>query len=250
MKKIIYKLIQKSTLLFFKKPSIYLPKDYDENTPSIFMCDHSQNYGPVMFAAHFPYKARPWAHSEVVNYDESFEYVRETFCIGRLKLKNNIIADIVARLIARPLVMLVNMNNPIAIYHDGVRDIRTFRESINSLVNNESQVIFAAGKEPLAVDGIVNPKFDFMRGYLLIVKQAMQRGVTPKVYPVSINKKDSVISIGEPIVPNKNSKWKDEEKRIHDYIVSEVKYRYNAPDRENNSRENEILLLHSKSIAD
>jgi len=231
MKRKAYEMVKNISQLIYKKPKIYLPDNYDESIPSIFMCNHSKNYGPVMVAAHFPYKLRPWSHSEVVHYDESFEYIRDTFCIDRLKL-NKKMGEILAKLIAKPVVALVNMNNPIAIYHDGVRDIGTIRESIDSLAKNENQLIFATNDEPLAIKGAINPKFDFLQGYLLVVGQLLHKGITPRIYPVSINKEEATISIGEPIIPDRHNGWKSERNRIHTYIVNEVKNGYSNPCRD------------------
>lgn len=232
MNKKIYEIIKRISYIIYKKPTIYLPKEYDENTPSIFLSNHAKNYGPIMITTHFPYKIRPWSHSEVVHYDESYEYIRDTFCIERLKM-NNKTGAFLAKLIAKPVVGVVNMNNPIPIYHDGIRDIRTIRASMNALINNENQLIFATNNEPIALGNEVNPKFDFLQGYLLVVKQLMSKGIYPKIYPVSVNKNKSTISIGEPIIPRINSSWKREKARIHNYIVDEVKNGYTNPDRRN-----------------
>ncbi len=231
MNKKAYEVVRGIANMIYKKPKVYLPQEYDENIPSIFMCNHSKNHGPIMITAHFPYKIRPWAHSEVVHYNESYEYIRDSFCVDRLKLKGKA-GEILAKAIAKPVVALVNMNNPIPIYHDGVRDIRTVRYSVDLLMKNQNQLVFATNQEPLAINDEINPKFDFLKGYLLITKQLMNKGIAPRIYPVSINKTKSTISIGEYIVPNRHKSWKNERNRIHDYIVSEVKKGYANPCRE------------------
>lgn len=233
MNKRMYKTIKNISNLIYKKPTIHLPEDYDKNIPSIFLCNHEKNYGPIMFATSFPYKVRPWSHSEVVHYDESFTYIRDSFCIERLKLGNKL-GSILAKLIAKPVVGVVNQNNPIAIYHDGVRDIRTIRNSLFAFVNKENQLIFATNDKPIAIDGKINEKFDIYKGYQLIVKQLMRKGMTPRIYPVSINKEKSAISIGNYISPYGDCSWKEEKERIHDYIVSEIKHGYVNPGTKSN----------------
>lgn len=99
MKKKTYEFYKKLGRTYFKKPAIYLPKDFDKNTPSIFLSNHAQNYGPVITVTRFPVEFRPWCHSGVVHFDESFEYIRIGFFMERLKLGKSV-AGFFARMIA------------------------------------------------------------------------------------------------------------------------------------------------------
>lgn len=230
----IYNIIKKISKLIYNEPTIYLPSDYNENIPSLFLSNHEKNYGPIMLATNFPYEVRPWAHSEVVHYEESFAYIRDTFCIERLKLKKGT-ANAVAKLIAKPVVGVVNMNNPIPIYHDGARDIRTIRNSLEAFSNYENQLIFASNAEPISINGELNSNFDIYKGYQLIVKQLMRKNIETRIYPVSINKQKSTISIGDYISPNISASWKEQIECIHKYIVEEVKRGYVNPGKRNKS---------------
>lgn len=243
----IYNLIKKVAMIIYKKPKVYLPKDFDKNTPSIFMCNHEKNYGPIMFALYFPYDARPWAHSEVVNYDESLEYICKRFFIDRLKL-NVKLARLLSKIVLKPLNYVVNMNNPITIYHDGIRGRNTIVQSVNSIMKKENQVIFGTNLNPVMINGKINPKFDFHKGYLLVAKQAIELGVVPKIYPVSFNKRKATISIGEPITINLENHWAKEKKRINYYLTNEVKYGYLNPSRIYKSKVNSITKVQQKFV--
>ena len=65
MKQKTYERILRIGRLCFKKPAIYLPVDFDTSTPSIFLCNHARNYGPIMAVTRFPAPFRPWCHSGV-----------------------------------------------------------------------------------------------------------------------------------------------------------------------------------------
>lgn len=228
MKKTTYEFIIKIGRLCVKKPTIYLPEDFDPGTPSIFLCNHAKNYGPVIAVTRFPAAFRPWCHSGVVHYDESFEYIRNGFFMERLKL-NEKIAGFFARLINKPLLALVHMNRPITAYHDISKCLKTINMGTQSLLSGENQLIFS--NVPIRKGGRLNPDFDFMKGYQLVIKKAMKNGMIPKVYPVSINKDKATVSIGSPISPDPHAEWEMEKRRINDYIVRKVKLGYLYPQR-------------------
>ena len=223
-----YEWILKIARLCFKKPAIYLPEDFDRSVPSIFLCNHAKNYGPIITVTRFPAAFRPWCHSGVVHPEESFEYIRNGFFMERLKLGERI-AGFFAGLIQKPLLALVHMNRPITAYHDISKSLRTIHMGTQSLLNGENQLIFS--NQPICKGGRLNPDFDFMKGYLLVVKNAMKKGVIPKIYPVSINKDKAAVSIGKPISPDIDTDWDMEKKRINDYIVRKVKLGYLYPQR-------------------
>lgn len=228
MKQKTYERIIRIARLCFKKPAIYLPEDFDTSVPSIFLCNHAKNYGPIMAVTRFPAPFRPWCHSGVVHTEESVAYIRNGFFMERLKL-NTVIAEFFARLIARPLLALVHMNRPITAYHDISKCLKTIHMGTESLLNKENQLIFS--NVPVRTEEGLNLSFDFMKGYLLVIKNAMKKGVVPKVYPVSINKDKAAISIGEPITPRAHADWEMEKKRINEYIIRKVKLGYLYPER-------------------
>lgn len=228
MKQKTYECILKAARLCFKNPAIYLPEDFDMSVPCIFLCNHARNYGPIITVTRFPVSFRPWCHSGVVHPEESIAYIRNGFFMERLRL-NRMIAEFFARLIARPLLALVHMSRPITAYHEISKCLRTIHMSTDSVLSGENQLIFS--NVPVCREGRLNPDFDFMKGYLLVIKNAMKNGVIPKIYPVSINKDKAAISIGEPISPDIYADWDMEKKRINDYIVRKVKLGYLYPRR-------------------
>lgn len=229
MKQKTYSIIIKFGRLILGKAKFYLPSDFDDGSPAIFMCNHEGFYGPGIVATRFPVKVRPWCHSGVVFHEESHDYITGSFP-EKLPNVNPKVARIIAKIIARPFVSLVNMNNPIPAYHDYKRSIKSIRIGIESLKNSENQLIFS--NIPIKKDNEYNQDFNFMPGYLLMVKKAMKQGVIPNIYPVSINRKKSTISIGSPVSPNPNADWLLEKKRINNYLIREVLYGHANPARE------------------
>lgn len=121
------------------------------------------------------------------------------------------------------------MNNPIPAYHDISKCLKSINMGVEAITDGENQLMFA--NVSLVVDGEINPNFDFMKGYLIVVKKAIRLGVVPKIYPVSLNKQKATISIGEPVTPNIRSDWNVEKIRIHNYLVREVIAGYDSPER-------------------
>ncbi len=229
MKVKTYENIKKIGRLLYKNPKVYLPHDFDDKAPAIFMANHEGFYGPAIVTTRFPIKFRPWSHSGVVFHEESHDYIMGSFP-NKFPNVNPKVAQFIGRIIAKPIVNLIQMSNPIPAYHDAKRSIQSVRLGIESLANNENQLIFS--NTPVQKNGEYNQNFNFMKGYLLVVNKAMKQGVIPKIYPVSINRKRTSISIGSPVSPNPNADWLTEKQRIHDYLVSEVLYGHENPSRE------------------
>lgn len=221
--------IKKIGRLGFKNPKVYLPHDFDNEAPAIFMANHEGFYGPAIVTLRFPVKFRPWSHSGVVFHEESHDYIMGSFP-QKLPNVNPKVSRFIAKIIAKPLVNAIRMTNPIPAYHDSKRSIQSVRLGIESLKNNEKQLIFSA--TPIKKDDGYNMDFNFMPGYLLVARRAMKQGVVPKIYPVSINRKKTAISIGSPVSPNPNADWLSEKKRINEYLVREVLYGHENPARE------------------
>ena len=229
MKQKTYEKILEVGKILIRNPKVYLPDDFDDNSPAIFMCNHEGFYGPAIVATRFPVKFRPWCHSGVVHHEESHAYIQGSFP-NKLPNVNPKVARFIARIIARPFVILVNMNNPIPAYHDYKRSIQSIRLGIESLKHNEKQLIFS--NIPVQKNGRYNQDFNFMQGYLLVVRKAMKQGIMPKIYPVSINSKKKTISIGSPVLPNPNADWLSEKQRINKYLIRDVLYGHENPARE------------------
>jgi hypothetical protein len=225
-----YENLKRIGRLVLRNPKVYLPYDFDNESPAIFMANHEGFYGPAIVALRFPVEIRPWSHSGVVFHEESHEYIMGSFP-GKLPNVNPRIARLIARIISKPVVNTIRMANPIPAYHDFKRSIQSVRLGIKSLGNSENQLIFS--NTPVQhKGGRYNPDFNFMQGYLLVVRKAMKQGIIPKIYPVSINRKKASISIGNPVFPNPNADWLYEKQRIHDYLIKEVLYGHQYPARE------------------
>ncbi len=236
MKQTTFENMKKVGRVILRKPTVYLPEDFDDSVPAIFMSNHEGFYGPAIITTRFPAKFRPWCHSGVVYHEESHDYIMGTFP-NKLPNVDPKVARFIANIIKRPLVNLIQMTNPIPSYHDYQRSIQSIRLGIESLGNNENQLIFS--NTPMQINGEYNQDFNFMKGYLLVIRKAMKQGIIPKIYPVSINRKKATISIGSSILPNPNVNWLIEKNRIHNYLVKEVRYGHENPAREYD----EILTL-------
>ena len=75
-----------------------------------------------------------------------------------------------------------------------------------------------------------NGKLTFLPGYLFISKVAAKKhNVVPKIYPVSINKENSTMSIGKPTSLDITLDYEKEHIRIDKYLDDRIMTGYEEP---------------------
>jgi len=137
-----------STLITLAYPWIHLRIKGRENIPSadsqrpvVYVCNHGFISGPVMAAVNLPDTFRPWVDSRMLDRDECYRNLYDTF--GRsLHLSSRLRHHLIGRL--RDIVIAVLRDyNPIPVIKDGSRQIMdTLKVSADTLASGCNLLIF------------------------------------------------------------------------------------------------------------
>lgn len=209
----------------YKKPVIYGAKNYDSSVPAIFMCNHEKFYGPIIVTTRFPISKRTWANSMTVEKEAARKYVTESLFMGELG-KGEKISRFYGYLLGTLVSAVISGSNPIIAYWDNQRSRKSIRSGVEVIVKGENQLMFARRRE------FNEDKIVFMPGYLFICKVAAKKhGIVPKIYPVSVNKENSTISIGKPTSLDSDLDYDKESDRINKYLSELVMEGYENPSK-------------------
>ena len=95
---------------------------------------------------------------------------------------------------------------------------------MQAIVDGENQLMFGRRRE------FTDDEFTFMPGYLLINRIAIRKhGITPKIYPVALNKMNATMSIGKPVQLDIEKDFNEESERINSYLTNCVGIGYEDP---------------------
>lgn len=222
-KSVVYNVVKGFVRLCLKKPEVFGEENYQDTKPAIFMCNHENLFGPLVTATRFPIIARQWANSMVTEIDVCKKYIAETFFMDTLGLREGI-SRALGNAVGGIVSWAVRNTNPIISYWDAGRAPKSIQNGLNTIEKGENQIIFAK------TCNVFDKEFEFMQGYLLLSKLAIQKlNICPNIYPVSINKVESTIAIAPPTSINIENKWTDEKDRINSYVVNRVRQTYSSP---------------------
>lgn len=225
MASLAYKLIRFIFKISNKKPMVYGESNYDPSTPAIFMCNHEKFYGPIIITTRFPIPSRTWANSMTTETEECKKYIAESLFMDELGKKEKF-SRFMGNLLGGFGSWTVRSSNPIVAYLDNKRTRTSIRDGLDVIKRGENQLIFARRRE------FQNNELKFMQGYLFICKLSAKKfGITPKIYPVALNKGKASISIGKPTTFNIEMDYEKEEKRINQYLTHSISIGYNNPMR-------------------
>ncbi len=192
------------------------------------MASHARFYGPISVSCFFTPVDKIWANSMVIDTRESMEYTTRTLfkeALGWRDFPAKLAGGIVGWLMAG----LMQNENLITVYWDAARARQTIVAGASAVKAGESQLMFARNVPD--ADGYLPNDFDFDKGYQLVIQQAYKKfGMTPKIYPVAINKKKRTLSVGPPTALDPNASGLSEKKRIHEYLLRAVRLGYHAPE--------------------
>ncbi len=219
----IYYLFYYYFKLKYKKPTVYGVENYDSSVPAVFMSNHEKFYGPIIATTRFPIPKRIWANSMTVEKKACRKYVSESLFMGE-QGKPEKISRFYGYLLGTLVSHVISNANPIVAYWDNNRSRKSIKSGVEAIKNGENQLMFGRRRE--FMDG----KFTFMPGYLLINRIAIRRyGITPKIYPVAINKENLTISIGKPVQLDVEKDFEIESERINTYLTKCVGIGYENP---------------------
>lgn len=213
---IYYIFIRGIARVVFLPPAKTVYEEAPGEEPAVFVCNHSAIRGPVMMTLDFKPKHRSWTISCALDSKEAVNYAyHDVFFADSRKCKW--FWRFMSRIVAKGLPPLLHYSNTIPVYHDK-RILQTFKQSIRALSDGEQLVIFA--ESPKRFSEFINelqPGFvDIARLYYRKTKKAL------KFFPVYLEKKNAVISVGKPITFDPAQSLDEQRERIIHYLRDNI----------------------------
>lgn len=206
-----------------KKPTIHGIENYDPKIPAIFMSNHEKFYGPIIVTTRFPLPVRTWANSMTTETKACKKYVAESLFMGE-KGKSENVARFLGSILGVIASWAIRNSNPIVAYWDNGKSRKSIRDGLEVVIRGDNQLMFARRRE------FCNNQILFLPGYLFLCKLAsIKHGITPKIYPVAINKANSTIAIGKPTFLNTDLNYEEESRRINNYLNEKISIGYDSP---------------------
>lgn len=209
-----YNMLRAAVGLFFPKNEVVWETERpDENEPVIYVCNHGKIYPAVFFLLQKK-KVRPWANHFFIYYNECRTHMREKVCYGKRKILRPL------AFILTPLIVNVfRAIDPIPVYKKSVRVQETFKESVQALIDNQSQVIF-----PERTENRVNKYiFEFQVGFPMVAElYYLETGKRLKFYPVYCAQPLRKVMIGKPIEYNPDIPIKLQRVEICKYLQDKI----------------------------
>ena len=197
-KRPMYKALAGLLKLFTKKQTIV---NYNEKIiePCIFISNHSAANGPFKLNLRFPYAFSPWGINDMCKgYKSRWNYLVHTFYGQKLKygkFRSRFIGTLFA-LISGYLYRNVGV---IPTYTDASL-LNTMKISMERLEGGNNVLIFPED----STDGYFEVLTKYYPGFAMLSKLYMKKtGIDLPVYPIHLNKKKRIITIGEPMFVGK-----------------------------------------------
>lgn len=201
--------------VIFKKCKT-VSKEELTDEPAVYLCNHSGAIGPALMTMYFEKPHRTWIINYALDKELGPNYFFHDAFFGRSKKCKGfwrLLAKITMPLL-RPLLW---SSNPILVYHDR-RITNTFKESIETLVNGESLVIFP--ESPVRATEFVSTVYD---GFADIGRLYFKEtGKRLKFYPVYCEKKNRIITVGEPITYDPDVPQREQRRTIAMHVQNGI----------------------------
>ena len=184
--------------------------------PAVYVSNHSAVIGPVMMTLDFKRPHCTWTVNNALDKKKAANYAYHDVLFGESR-KHKGFYRFLSKILAVALPPLVAYDNTIPVYHDsGV--IRTFKQTIASMEEGNDLVIFAESAKRYSeyVNQLQEGFVDFARLYYKRTKKVL------KFYPVYLEKKNAVISVGEPISYDPEEPLETQRGRIASYLCENI----------------------------
>lgn len=184
--------------------------------PAVFVCNHSAVRGPIMMTLDFKRKHQTWTVSYALDSKQASNFAFHDIFFGnsrRCKWFWRMLSHIVAKL----LPPLLYYSDTIPVYHDK-NIIKTFKQSVKALNEGEDLVIFAESPKRYSeyICELQQGFVDIARLYYRKSKKAI------KFYPVYLEKKNAVISVGKPITYDPEQPLDEQREVIAAYLRDNI----------------------------
>jgi 1-acyl-sn-glycerol-3-phosphate acyltransferase len=211
--------------LILKKPEITYETDDIPDCNSVLIANHEDSWGPIAMICFYPQKLYPWVTSSLVARKECQEHIENDFILKELKLKpplSKILACVI-ELICLPLMKFLEV---IPVFRDSLKIRTTIRKSIDLLAENKLLLIFPENNELSNSEKKIDP---FYSGFVnLALSYYRLKKISVKFFPVAVNKAKKFIRIGEPVFIDFSKSFREEKKRILEYLYGKIEMMYRS----------------------
>lgn len=189
-------------------------ENVSENTPAVFICNHSNSRGPIIMELFFPYRFRPWVTYEVTAPGTCWRYLEKDFTRKELKLKRPL-SSLLAMLTAPICILVMKAAEAIPVYRGDQSIFTTFSRSARSMAEGYHIVIFPEEKGNIYSNHI----FDFYRGFAHLARKLhKETGITVDHYPIYIDTCNRKVIIGKSAKIDPREDFNKEKERLAVYL--------------------------------
>lgn len=190
----------------------------DETNPIVYLCNHSEVYGPLASMINLPGSVRPWVISDIVIDPEEFAVYFNRYTLSQIKWIPDAWKMKIARLFGKVSVWGMNQLDSIPVYRNKpAKLIVTLRQTIAAMEAGDNILIFpenpnADPEHPGYVTEGVGPLFE---GFVLLADAYYRKTKKAcRFLPVFASKDTWTISIGDEILYNPEANGAVERDRI------------------------------------
>ena len=211
----LYLIIKALVRLFYGKTRVEgvgrLPDE-----PCIIVGNHCQMNGSIACELDFPSRHFTWCAGEMMHWKEVPAYAFRDFWSAKPKAVRWLF-HIAAYLIAPLSVCVFNNANCIGVYRDA-RIISTFRETVDTLQNGASVIIFPEHDPPRN-----NILSDFQDRFVTVARQYYRRsGRAVSFVPLYLAPALKTMYLGEPVRFDPDAPPREECRRVSDALMDRI----------------------------
>ena len=195
--------------LFYPRHPVMGHEKVCPDSPSVFICNHLDAYGPIVLMLDLPFTFRPWVHAHVMTPELCRAYLEKDFARRVLHLRPPL-SRWTAALIAPLCIRLMRAIRAIPVYRGQMRIRQTFNISLAALRCGENLLIFPENPDrPFTAD-----MHDFLSGFVGLARQYhLQTGRILPFYPVRVNRRKN-LQIGQPVSVAVDRNFHQERQRV------------------------------------
>ncbi len=206
----IYDLIYRLLKALYKKPTIRGCNNIHPGSPSVFVANHQDSYGPIILTTHLPFTVYPWVTHEITDKQLCPVYVEKDFIYKELRLKPPL-SVLLSTLIGRICVSLMDYLDAIPVFKHDRKAVTSLLRSVEYLEAGRVVLLF-----PEIADMRRNEKICiFDNGFVRIARLYAERN-QEKVffYPVAVDKSRRQVTIGQAVSLTCGAEFHLEKRRI------------------------------------
>jgi len=162
--------------------------------PSIFVCNHSQIYGPIAAILNLPFYVKPWVISKMVYNDQISAHIQQgTF--NRQKWLPKPLRYRAGKILGPVIAFAIQSTEPIPVYQSERKDmLRMIGNSVEALEAEDNILIFP--ENPFATDGYVTEGIgEFFSGFVNIARDYYRKtGKSVTFYSIYADKYKRTLS--------------------------------------------------------